>query len=324
MDRKISELFDGEFEIHAEDQRDLFPPNAIQKRTLQKIHHHTHTVRGSRRTLILAATFMVLLLATASAIGISLFSQRQAQLRQTLQADPTAQGYQEFAETDGNQTIKLMTAVSNADFTFVYLSVSPVTAEEAKAGEADRFWFSTDGISWGSADVLDDYDEASESVTLCCAILRSKETNTLYLREYDVVGHQVTSSVRDFGKVKLSIEAPEVRTIPVNIPLTNPSTGETGTLLALEVYPVGINWVFSLPNGEESYEAWVNVLQSVAHSTNIQRTDGVTIQGDQIAAEHSASQDDHLVLIGIWRSPVIDPAQLDQITVLGQEIPLSK
>ena len=323
MDRKISELFDGEFEIHAEDQRDLFPPNAIQKRTLQKIHHHTHTVRGSRRTLILAATFMVLLLATASAIGISLFSQRQAQLRQTLQADPTAQGYQEFAETDGNQTIKLMTAVSNADFTFVYLSVSPVTAEEAKAGEADRFWFSTDGISWGSADVLDDYDEASESVTLCCAILRRGEISTLYLREYNVLGNQITSSVRDFGKVKLSIEAPEVRTIPVNIPLTNPSTGETGTLLALEVYPVGINWVFSLPNGEESYDAWVNVLQSVAHSTNIQRTDGVTIQGDQIAAEHSASQDDHLVLIGIWKSPVIDPAQLDQIMVLGQTVPLS-
>ena len=243
------------------------------------------------------------LLATASAIGISLFSQRQAQLRQTLQADPTAQGYQEFAETDGNQTIKLMTAVSNADFTFVYLSVSPVTAEEAKAGEADRFWFSTDGISWGSADVLDDYDEASESVTLCCAILRRGEISTL--------------------KVKLTIEAPEVKTIPVNIPLTNPSTGETGTLLALEVYPVGINWVFSLPNGEESYEAWVNVLQSVAHSTNIQRTDGVTIQGDQIAAEHSASQDDHLVLIGIWKSPVIDPAQLDQIMVLGQTVPLS-
>ena len=323
MDRKISELFDGEFEIHAEDQRDLFPPNAIQKRTLQKIHHHTHTVRGNRRTLILAATFMVLLLATASAIGISLFSQRQAQLRQTLQADPTAQGYQEFAETDGSQTIKLMTAVSNADFTFVYLSVSPVTAEEAKAGEADRFWFSTDGISWGSADVLDDYDEASESVTLCCAILRSKETNTLYLREYDVVGNQVTSSVRDFGKVKLSIEAPEVRTIPVNIPLTNPSTGETGILRSLEIYPVGINWVFSLPDGEEGHLTWADTLRSVADSTVIKRADGVTIHGDQIVAEHWPAQGDQLTLIGIWKSPVIDPAQLDQIMVLGQTIPVS-
>ena len=323
MDRKISELFDSEFEIQTEDQSDLFPPRAIQKRILQKLHPHMHAVRGSRRTLVLAAAFMVLLLATASAVGISLFHQRQVQLRQTLQAEPSEPGYQEFSEADGTKTIQLLTAVSNADFTFVYLSVSPVTAEEAEAGAADRFWFSTDGISWSAADILDDYDEASQSVTLWCAILRRGEISTLYLREYNVLGNQITSSVRDFGKVKLTIEAPEVKTIPVNIPLTNPSTGETGTLLALEVYPVGINWVFSLPNGEESYDAWVNVLQSVAHSTNIQRTDGVTIQGDQIAAEHSASQDDHLVLIGIWKSPVIDPAQLDQIMVLGQTVPLS-
>ena len=212
-----------------------------------------HAVRGSRRTLVLAAAFMVLLLATASAVGISLFHQRQAQLRQTLQVEPSEPGYQEYSEADGTKTIQLLTAVSNADFTFVYLSVSPVTAEEAEAGAADRFWFSTDGLSWSSADILDDYDEASQSVTLLCAVLRSKETNTLYLRRYDVDGNQITSSGRDFGKVKLTIEAPEVKTIPVNIPLTNPSTGEAGILRSLEIYPVGINWVFSLPDGEEGH-----------------------------------------------------------------------
>ena len=320
MDRKISELFGGEFEIYAEDQRELFPPKAIQKRTLQKIHHHTHTVRGSRRTLILAAAFMILLLATASAVGISLFHQRQAQLRQTLQADPSEPGYQEFAEADGSRTIQLLTAASNADFTDVYLSVSPVTAEEAKAGAADRFWFSTDGISWSSADIMDDYDEASRSVTLRCAVLRSKETNTLYLRRYDVDGNQITSSVRDFGKVKLTIEAPEVKTIPVNIPLTNPDTGETCTLLALEVYPIGVNWVFTLPNGGESDFAWADVLRSVVDSTNIERADGVTIYGDQIFAEHVEAQGDRLTLIGVWRSPVIVPTQLEQVTVLGQTL----
>ena len=323
MDRKISELFGSEFEIQTEDQSNLFPPRAIQKRTFQKLHLHTHAVRGSRRTLILAAACMVLLLATALAVDISLFHQRQAQLRQTLQAEPSEPVYQEFAETDGTQTIQLLSAVSNADFTFVYLSVSPVTAEEAEAGAADRFWFSTDGLSWSSADILDDYDEASQSVTLLCAVLRSKETNTLYLRRYDVDGNQITSSGRDFGKVKLTIEAPEVKTIPVNIPLTNPSTGETGTLLALEVYPVGINWIVSLPNGEEGYETWADVLQPVADSTNIQCADGVTIYGDQIVAEHCPAQGDQLTLIGIWKSPVIDPTQLDQITVLGQKIAVS-
>ena len=323
MDRKISELFDSEFEIQTEDQSNLFPPRAIQKRTFQKLHPHTHAVRGSRRTLILAAACMVLLLATASAVGISLFHQRQAQLRQTLQAEPSEPVYQEFAETDGTQTIQLLSAVSNADFTFVYLSVSPVTAEEAEAGAADRFWFSTDGLSWSSADILDDYDEASQSVTLLCAVLRSKETNTLYLRRYDVDGNQITSSVRDFGKVKLTIEAPEVKTIPVNIPLTNPSTGETGILRSLEIYPVGINWVFSLPDGEEGYLTWADTLRSVADSTVIKRADGVTIHGDQIVAEHWPAQGDQLTLIGIWKSPVIDPAQLDQIMVLGQTIPVS-
>lgn len=320
MDRKISELFGSEFEIQTEDQSNLFPPRAIQKRTLQKIHPHTHAVRGSRRTLVLAAAFMVLLLATASAVGISLFHQRQAQLRQTLQAEPSEPVYQEFAETDGTQTIQLLSAVSNADFTFVYLSVSPVTAEEAEAGAADRFWFSTDGLSWSSADILDDYDEASQSVTLLCAVLRSKETNTLYLRRYDVDGNQITSSGRDFGKVKLTIEAPEVKTIPVNIPLTNPSTGETGILRSLEIYPVGINWVFSLPDGEEGYLTWADTLRSVADSTVIKRADGVTIHGDQIVAEHWPAQGDQLTLIGIWKSPVIDPTQLGQITVLGQTI----
>lgn len=323
MDRKISELFGSEFEIQTEDQSNLFPPRAIQKRTFQKLHPHTHAVRGSRRTLILAAACMVLLLATASAVGISLFHQRQAQLRQTLQAEPSESVYQEFAETDGTQTIQLLSAVSNADFTFVYLSVSPVTAEEAEAGAADRFWFSTDGLSWGSADILDDYDEASQSVTLLCAVLRSKETNTLYLRRYDVDGNQITSSGRDFGKVKLTIEAPEVKTIPVNIPLTNPSTGETGILRSLEIYPVGINWVFSLPDGEEGYLTWADTLRSVADSTVIKRADGVTIHGDQIVAEHWPAQGDQLTLIGIWKSPVIDPAQLEQITVLGQEVPIS-
>lgn len=323
MDRKISELFGSEFEIQTEDQSNLFPPRAIQKRTFQKLHPHTHAVRGSRRTLILAAACMVLLLATASAVGISLFHQRQAQLRQTLQAEPSESVYQEFAETDGTQTIQLLSAVSNADFTFVYLSVSPVTAEEAEAGAADRFWFSTDGLSWSSADILDDYDEASQSVTLLCAVLRSKETNTLYLRRYDVDGNQITSSVRDFGKVKLTIEAPEVKTIPVNIPLTNPSTGETGILRSLEIYPVGINWVFSLPDGEEGYLTWADTLRSVADSTVIKRADGVTIHGDQIVAEHWPAQGDQLTLIGIWKSPVIDPAQLEQITVLGQEVPIS-
>lgn len=324
MDRKISELFGSEFEIQTEDQSNLFPPRAIQKRTFQKLHPHTHAVRGSRRTLILAAACMVLLLATASAVGISLFHQRQAQLRQTLQAEPSEPVYQEFAETDGTQTIQLLSAVSNADFTFVYLSVSPVTAEEAEAGAADRFWFSTDGLSWSSADILDDYDEASQSVTLLCAVLRSKETNTLYLRRYDVDGNQITSSVRDFGKVKLTIEAPEVKTIPVNIPLTNPSTGETGILRSLEIYPVGINWVFSLPDGEEGYLTWADTLRSVADSTVIKRADGVTILGDQIVAEHWPAQGDQLTLIGIWKSPVIDPTQLEQITVLGQEVPISK
>lgn len=323
MDRKISELFGSEFEIQTEDQSNLFPPRAIQKRTFQKLHPHTHAVRGSRRTLILAAACMVLLLATASAVGISLFHQRQAQLRQTLQAEPSESVYQEFAETDGTQTIQLLSAVSNADFTFVYLSVSPVTAEEAEAGAADRFWFSTDGLSWSSADILDDYDEASQSVTLLCAVLRSKETNTLYLRRYDVDGNQITSSGRDFGKVKLTIEAPEVKTIPVNIPLTNPSTGETGILRSLEIYPVGINWVFSLPDGEEGYLTWADTLRSVADSTVIKRADGVTIHGDQIVAEHWPAQGDQLTLIGIWKSPVIDPAQLEQITVLGQEVPIS-
>ena len=320
MDRKISELFGSEFEIQTEDQSNLFPPRAIQKRTFQKLHPHTHAVRGSRRTLILAATCMVLLLATASAVGISLFHQRQAQLRQTLQAEPSEPVYQEFAETDGTQTIQLLSAVSNADFTFVYLSVSPVTAEEAEAGAADRFWFSTDGLSWSSADILDDYDEASQSVTLLCAVLRSKETNTLYLRRYDVDGNQITSSGRDFGKVKLTIEAPEVKTIPVNIPLTNPSTGETGILRSLEIYPVGINWVFSLPDREEGYLTWADTLRSVADSTVIKRADGVTIHGDQIVAEHWPAQGDQLTLIGIWKSPVIDPTQLGQITVLGQTI----
>ena len=33
--------------------------------------------------------------------------------------------------------------------------------------------------------------------------------------------------------MKLTIDAPEVKTIPVNLPLKNPKTGETGTLLAL-------------------------------------------------------------------------------------------
>lgn len=320
MDRKISELFGSEFEIQTEDQSNLFPPRAIQKRTFQKLHPHTHAVRGSRRTLILAAACMVLLLATASAVGISLFHQRQAQLRQTLQAEPSEPVYQEFAETDGTQTIQLLSAVSNADFTFVYLSVSPVTAEEAEAGAADRFWFSTDGLSWSSADILDDYDEASQSVTLLCAVLRSKETNTLYLRRYDVDGNQITSSGRDFGKVKLTIEAPEVKTIPVNIPLTNPSTGETGILRSLEIYPVGINWVFSLPDGEEGYLTWADTLRSVADSTVIKRADGVTIHGDQIVAEHWPAQGDQLTLIGIWKSPVIEPTQLEQITVLGQTI----
>ena len=320
MDRKISELFGSEFEIQTEDQSNLFPPRAIQKRTFQKLHPHTNAVRGSRRTLILAAACMVLLLATASAVGISLFHQRQAQLRQTLQAEPSEPVYQEFTETDGTQTIQLLSAVSNADFTFVYLSVSPVTAEEAEAGAADRFWFSTDGLSWSSADILDDYDEASQSVTLLCAVLRSKETNTLYLRRYDVDGNQITSSGRDFGKVKLTIEAPEVKTIPVNIPLTNPSTGETGILRSLEIYPVGINWVFSLPDGEEGYLTWADTLRSVADSTVIKRADGVTIHGDQIVAEHWPAQGDQLTLIGIWKSPVIEPTQLEQITVLGQTI----
>ena len=323
MDRKISELFDSEFEIQTEDQSDLFPPRAIQKRILQKLHPHMHAVRGSRRTLVLAAAFMVLLLATASAVDISLFHQRQVQLRQTLQAEPSEPGYQEFSEADGTKTIQLLTAVSNADFTFVYLSVSPVTAEEAEAGAADRFWFSTDGISWSAADILDDYDEASQSVTLWCAILRRGEISTLYLREYNVLGNQITSSVRDFGKVKLTIEAPEVKTIPVNIPLTNPSTGETGILRSLEIYPVGINWVFSLPDGEEGYLTWADTLRSVADSTVIKRADGVTIHGDQIVAEHWPAQGDQLTLIGIWKSPVIDPAQLDQIMVLGQTIPVS-
>lgn len=323
MDRKISELFDREFEIQTENQSDLFPPRAIQRRTLQKLHPHTHAVRGGRRTLVLAAACMALLLATASAVGISLFHQRQAQLRQTLQAEPSEPGYQEFAEADGTETIQLLTAVSNADVTDVYLSVSPVTAEEAEAGAADRFWFSTDGLSWSSADILDDYDEASQSVTLRCSVLRSKGISTLYLRRYDVDGNQMRSSGRDFGKVKLTIEAPEVKTIPVNLPLTNPKNGETGTLLALEVYPVGINWIVSLPNGEEGYEVlmdWADVLDSLADSTVIKRADGVTIHGDQIAAEHCSAEGNQVTLIGLWQSPVIDPAQLEQITVLGQNI----
>ena len=65
---------------------------------------------------------------------------------------------------------------------------------------------------------------------------------------------------------------------------------------------------------------WVDVLDSLADSTVIKRADGVTIHGDQIAAEHCPAEGNQVTLIGLWRSPVIDPTQLEQITVLGQNI----
>ena len=133
MDRKISELFDREFEIQTENQSDLFPPRAIQRRTLQKLHPHTHAVRGGRRTLVLAAACMALLLATASAVGISLFHQRQAQLRQTLQAEPSEQGYQEFAETDGIDLMQEPTIMRRHEFHivgYVFKGTAPINWED--------------------------------------------------------------------------------------------------------------------------------------------------------------------------------------------------
>lgn len=133
---------------------------------------HSKTGRTGR-TIFIAAVLTGLFTISAFAMGYSIHRQRQESLREKYRVEENnVQSYVEYeTPEEGSEApgITLLSAIRGGEFQYIFVNVSPVTEEEARACTRDYFFefmFSTDGgESWShSKPVYSLGEDASEHV----------------------------------------------------------------------------------------------------------------------------------------------------------------
>lgn len=166
MDTRISDIFSyGDDPIFWEQSGEI-SPEEVKALTLRRIR--TRRVRHVSRTLLIAAVIVSLLTVSAIAVGLSIHSRRQEQLRQDMKIEENhVDSYMEFplpaesAETAESSGVVLLSAIKDSESETVYVSISPI--EEEDLFKEDRFQWTLDGHSFGS--VFPVYDKSGLDYT---------------------------------------------------------------------------------------------------------------------------------------------------------------
>lgn len=109
------------------------------------------------------------------------------------------------------------------------------------------------------------YDPETRTLTLCCVVSNHQVTIgqpvDLFIRcdgfTVDAEGRWLSyTTVQDYGSVRFTpVERDEARTLrfPEPIAFTNPETGGRGRILAIEIYPTGVDWLYEYDGAERIF-----------------------------------------------------------------------
>lgn len=162
MDKRISDIFSyGDDPVFWE-SCDEISPEEVKALTMRRIR--TRRVGHVSRTLLIAAVIVSLLTVSAIAVGLSIHSRRQEQLRQEMKIDENhVDSYTEFpipaesATDEESAGVVLLSAIKDSEAETVYVSISPI--EEEDLFMEDRFEWTLDGQSFGA--VFPVYDNSN-------------------------------------------------------------------------------------------------------------------------------------------------------------------
>lgn len=107
-------------------------------------------VRRIGRTFLIAAIIVCLTAGSAFAVGYTVHQRRQAELSEMMKVEENSvSGYVEYEENAAGNTephIELLSSISDGDLYNVYLSISPISEDEARKAIENVFTLSAHGL----------------------------------------------------------------------------------------------------------------------------------------------------------------------------------
>ena len=278
-------------------------------RNLEHRKGENHMKPRYRKSVVVAAACMAVLFITGTAFAaITLWNQQQSDLRNIL--DIKGKYIPEYVEyfpvdtesiienglyksdseltDDDNLIINVLSSMKDQQFVYYYISVSPVTLEQAEnyywyyrregsdgwrfavpaAGTLDRVYYESSQSLLLKLPFMVDYDidlEETEpfTTTLLCFDKNDPMIITHYLQsDTPVTLTQARELVPDaFTTVEFTIVPNTIDMATVSLSFgngveyRNQETGETGLILGAEVSAGGVVWIHSYPSMEKHYAA---------------------------------------------------------------------
>ena len=289
MEFRIDELLDGfeEQEIRFQ-TADYTSPDRIKELTMKRIKQdHAEGIprRGARKllTVMLAATLVFALTAGAFA-AFSIHQKRQQQLRESLRIEENqVESYVEYDEPQGEtpptkpegKTVTLVSAMQNQNFQQVFVTLSPVSRDEAlEAAAGEVIGYSVDGgISGSYMEIPYDtnlqpkdpqelrdlrmaysYDEQTQTLLLACKFstedIPEDEPVTLEVLRIDGFRFEEV-----YGSVSFELTELETRRIVFDTPvaLHNGDLDKWALVAGVELTPTSAAYLVEIEGGESLF-----------------------------------------------------------------------
>lgn len=253
---------------------------------LRKTEKKDYNIRRIPRVSLAAAVCVLVLTVSALAAGVSIWAQKQAELRALLAVEgkdiPEYAEYtvsEELASSTEELEVTVLSALQEAYVQKYYIMVSPVTQEQAEkwvwlVSVGDDIW---GGEACPVGELEDAYDTGSQSLLLEVVFSFGEDIDADEIAPFNVVLHGGPGIVDDVGEWfepcvqgEFLCEMPdddiEIRRVSFGegVPYANELTGETGLLLGAEVHVGGVTWVHTLCAEEAFAEEWESLSETEA------------------------------------------------------------
>ena len=231
-------------------------------------------------TLALAAALLLGLGAVACAVGMSIYRQRQEELRQELQIDENkVEDYVEYPVAQEPEEVSgsgatLLSTMNDGEFQRIWVVLNGMTPEmiqqlehteqvdwegrklPANGHRYGMIYATMDGENYFDAMSLlnfrDGYDPESQTLTTECAIplheLEQGKKVSLRFVMADCIDYELDHSeaelVCELGTVEVERTGQSIRTVwfPESVPFENGAFGK-GEFLGAEISAAGVNWI---------------------------------------------------------------------------------
>ena len=289
MEFRIDELLDGFEDQSVQIQTvEYTSADRIKELTMKKIkqdHAERNPRRGVRKlfTVMLAAALVVALTAGAFA-AFSIHQKRQQQLREALRIEENqVESYVEYDEPQEEipptkpegKTVTLVSTMQNQNFQQVFVTLSPVSRDEAlEAAAGEVIGYSVDGgISGSYMEIPYDtnsqpkdpqelrdlrmaysYDEQTQTLLLACKFsaedLPEDEPVTLEVLRIDGFRFEEV-----YGSVSFELTEPETRRIVFDTPvaLYNGDLDKWALVVGVELAPTSAAYLVEIEGGESLF-----------------------------------------------------------------------